>query len=167
MVLYLGMIMSDAIDWFGLVNDAETVKESPEAGDVPIVSPDDDAQSGTNKPSIYAGYSDISPESPESPINNQSIGHHYNLNTGGGVLDGKFFCDINRGVGGLVNLQLAPESGLDCQGCKHLEMIQFIRPQDRRLFHWRCTQGFNILEAGCAGERVLIAPPECNQYANG
>ncbi len=156
--------MSDSIDWFSLVKDAQKGDNTPKCGELPTNLTTPSCDVGSAKPSNKAAYSDISPNSPHSPQKKQGIGKDDNLDTGAGVLDGKFFCDINRGVGALVNLQIAPDKGMDCQGCKHLNMLQFVRPKDRRLFHWRCAQGFNILEAGCNGERVLIAPAECKSF---
>lgn len=51
-----------------------------------------------------------------------------------------------------------------CDGCRNLAMASEYRGQGRRFFWFACSQGFPIMEAGYHGERVLLAPAECNRY---
>ena len=148
------------MDW----NSMLTPENSPKCGELPTLPPPDSSNVGSCETNSGAGYSDCSPHSPHSPHKKQPKGVDNNLTTHAGKLDGKFFCEQNRGVGALVNLQIAPDEGVECGQCDHLTMQQFNRPKDRRLFHWRCSKGFNILEAAYAGERVLIAQPECDSF---
>jgi len=161
---YLGMKMTRNDEWLSLINQSLSGENTPKTGDIPSVLPLDNASLGTKESSINAGYRAKSPESPKSPLKKEGKGKDDNLNACAGELDGKFFCDKYRGVDTLVNMKIAPSKGVECGQCDHLKMLQFSRPKDRRLFHWRCVKGFNILEAGFGGERILIAPSECNQY---
>ena len=52
-------------------------------------------------------------------------------------------------------------SAYDCTGCDHLEMREEPQPGTRRRFFWRCAEGFELLEGRNYGERVVLAPPEC------
>lgn len=52
-------------------------------------------------------------------------------------------------------------TGIECSGCDRLEMREETHLGTRRRFWWRCTQGHELLEARRYGERVTIAPPEC------
>lgn len=55
-------------------------------------------------------------------------------------------------------------SGYDCTGCDHLTMREEPQPGTRRRFFWRCSEGFELLEGRNYGERVILAPPECNRF---
>jgi hypothetical protein len=154
------MKMSKAMDW----NSMLTPETPPECGELPTPSPSDSDNVGSCEANSDKGSRVYSPHSPHSPHQKEPKGIDDNFSTRAGVLDGKFFCDEYRGIGALVNLRIAPVEGVECGQCKHLVMLQFIRSRDRRLFHWRCALEFNILEAVFAGERILIAPGECNRY---
>ncbi len=60
---------------------------------------------------------------------------------------------------------LAHSEGMECRGCQHLGMGWVNRPGVRRVFGFECGKRHALLELGYAGERVLMAPPECNDYA--
>ena len=55
--------------------------------------------------------------------------------------------------------------GAACQGCSHLAMDWVRQRTARRVFRFVCEKQHALLELGFAGERVLIAPPECSDYA--
>lgn len=55
--------------------------------------------------------------------------------------------------------------GVACRGCNHLAMDWVRQVAGRRVFRCVCDKQHALLELGFAGERVLIAPPECNDYA--
>lgn len=59
----------------------------------------------------------------------------------------------------------APSEGVECRGCQHLGAGWVQRPGVRRVFRFSCDKWHAVLELGYAGERVLIAPPECSDYA--
>ena len=59
----------------------------------------------------------------------------------------------------------APGEGVECRGCQHLGMGWVHQPGVRRVFRFRCGKQHALLELGFFGERVLIAPPECGDYA--
>lgn len=59
----------------------------------------------------------------------------------------------------------SPGEGVECRGCQHLGMGWAHRPSVRRVFGFACDKRHAMLELGYAGERVLIAPPECSDYA--
>jgi hypothetical protein len=59
----------------------------------------------------------------------------------------------------------APEGGLDCMGCSHISStLEFIPDMGRRCFTWLCGLGYSMHVHDHAGERVLIAPPECQSW---
>ena len=55
--------------------------------------------------------------------------------------------------------------GVECRGCIHLVNEKIEQPTGRRAFCWVCSRRHALLELGYAGERVLIAPQGCNDYA--
>ena len=55
--------------------------------------------------------------------------------------------------------------GIECRGCIHLTMDKVRQISGRRVFRFVCSKQYAVLELGFAGERVLIAPPECKEYA--
>ena len=55
-------------------------------------------------------------------------------------------------------------SGYDCTGCDHLTMKEEPQPGTRRRFFWRCAEGFELLQGRNYGERVVLAPPECDRF---
>ncbi len=55
-------------------------------------------------------------------------------------------------------------AGNECTGCMNIDMTEESRPGTRRRFFWRCKKHHGILQVNLAGERVLIAPDECNDY---
>jgi hypothetical protein len=55
--------------------------------------------------------------------------------------------------------------GVACRGCSHLAMDWVRQVAGRRVFRWVCGKQHALLELGFAGERVMIPPPECNDYA--
>ena len=59
---------------------------------------------------------------------------------------------------------LSPGEGVVCSGCQHLSNGWVQRPGLRRVFRFTCDKRHAILELGYAGERVLIAPPECGDF---
>lgn len=54
--------------------------------------------------------------------------------------------------------------GVGCSGCDHLKMDNVKQSSVRRVFRFVCSKQYAVLELGFVGERVLIAPPECNDY---
>jgi hypothetical protein len=58
----------------------------------------------------------------------------------------------------------AQQTGQDCQGCKHITMVTEHHQGSRRKFFWRCGLGHRQLEIGVNGERIIIAPPGCEDY---
>jgi hypothetical protein len=153
----LGMKMNSSDDWNSLINQSF----GSESGDVPNkMGPDSDIL-GTNESRLYAGFSEESPKSPESPTKKQGMGNSEAIDArvGGGV--GQLNCDNLKA---LPIIQAAPDHGHECGNCRHLYMQVFNRIKDRRIFHWRCARGYLILELHHAGERLHVAPLECNQY---
>ncbi len=59
----------------------------------------------------------------------------------------------------------SPGEGVECCGCQHLGAGWVQRPGVRRVFRFMCDKRHALLELGYAGERVLIAPQECSDYA--
>jgi len=59
----------------------------------------------------------------------------------------------------------SPGDGVECRGCNHLSTERVRQPSGRRVFRFVCSKHYAVLELGYAGERLLIAPPECNDYA--
>ncbi len=57
-----------------------------------------------------------------------------------------------------------PESfgGSECMRCANLKMRVEHHEGTRRVFWWRCAKGYALLEARCFGERVVLAPRECD-----
>jgi virulence-associated protein VagC len=57
-----------------------------------------------------------------------------------------------------------PESfgGSECMRCANLTMRVEHHEGTRRVFWWRCAKGYTLLEARSFGERVVLAPSECN-----
>lgn len=64
------------------------------------------------------------------------------------------------------SLRPAPDRGSDCMRCAHLNMRAEVHEGTRRVFWWRCERGHALLEGRNFGERVLLAPPECDQAGN-
>lgn len=58
----------------------------------------------------------------------------------------------------------AQQAGQECNGCRHLVMTVEQPSGGRRMFFWRCGQGYLQLETGQGGERVVIAPTECQAW---
>ncbi len=55
--------------------------------------------------------------------------------------------------------------GYECGGCVNRVMQAHVANKGgRRLFQWSCKAGYRPLCAGFGLERVLIAPPECEQH---
>jgi uncharacterized protein YidB (DUF937 family) len=61
---------------------------------------------------------------------------------------------------------LSLSEGMTCRDCLHLDVGYIQRPGLRRTFNFKCNKWHAILELGYAGERVLIAPPECSDFAD-
>lgn len=55
--------------------------------------------------------------------------------------------------------------GAACSDCDHMTMDRVKHSSGRRVFSFVCSKQYAVLELGLHGERVLIAPPECNDYA--
>jgi len=149
--------MSDSDDWDSLINQSLGSK----SGDVPNKMGPDSAILGTKESRFYAGYSEISPKSPESPIKKQGRGKSETVDTRRGGVVEQLNCDKNTDW---VILVKASELGHECGKCDHLVMKEFARSKDRRTFHWRCAKGFDPLEAHYGGERLHIAAMDCDQY---
>jgi hypothetical protein len=62
---------------------------------------------------------------------------------------------------------MSPGEGVACRGCQHLGAGWVHRPGICRVFRFTCDKRHAMLELGYAGERVLVAPPECSDYADG
>lgn len=59
----------------------------------------------------------------------------------------------------------APDAGMDCMGCRHIDSVhEFIRDLGRRRFTWSCELGYPLHTHAHGGERVLVAPPECQGW---
>lgn len=58
--------------------------------------------------------------------------------------------------------KLAPTQRTDCMSCASLLMRCEQHDGTRRVFWWRCGKGYTLMEAHNFGERVLLAPPECD-----
>jgi hypothetical protein len=60
----------------------------------------------------------------------------------------------------------AQHDGHECNGCQHQTMTTERHPGTRRKFFWRCELGHVQLETGHGGERIIIAPDSCADYAH-
>jgi hypothetical protein len=60
----------------------------------------------------------------------------------------------------------AQQDGHECNGCQHQTMTTERHPGTRRKFFWRCELGHVQLETGHGGERIIIAPESCADYAH-
>lgn len=149
--------MSDSDDWDSLINQSLGSK----SGDIPSKLGHDSAILGTEESTFNAGYSYKSPKSPESPMKKQGRAKSETIDVRGGVGFGQLNCAESTG---LPVVQTAPAYGPECGNCDHLHLQVFHRGKDRRIYHWRCVKGYSILEVHYAGERVHVAPPDCNQY---
>lgn len=152
--------MSSQDDWDSLINQSLGAK----SGDVPNKMGPDSAILGTKESRFYAASSPISPKSPESPTKKQGRGNSETLDARAGSVVEQLNCDKNTDW---VIIVKASEMGHECGKCHHIEMQAFARVKDRRTFHWRCAKGFEILEAYYGGERVHVAPFDCDQYTDG
>ena len=157
--------MTDPINWNSMLKSSEQGANASKCGEFPTVMDAHLQDVGSLEAKPDKGSSEVSPHSPHSPHKQEAKGISSNLSTRAGEVDAKFYCDNSQGLGALVNLAIAPIEGVECGQCKHMSMMVFQRPVDRRIFHWRCTKGFNLLEAAYGGERILIAPGECDSYA--
>jgi len=55
--------------------------------------------------------------------------------------------------------------GHECGSCHNLSMVNHAPAEaHRRLFHWVCQAAHKPLAVGYGSERVLIAPPECQDW---
>jgi hypothetical protein len=61
------------------------------------------------------------------------------------------------------NPEPSPLSGLDCSGCNNLDMRQEWHTGTRKVFFWRCKAGHELLQGRNYGERIVLAPPECEE----
>lgn len=52
----------------------------------------------------------------------------------------------------------------ECMRCANLAMRVERHEGTRRVFWWRCLKGHALLEGRNFGERVLLAPPECEAF---
>jgi len=57
----------------------------------------------------------------------------------------------------------APDHGADCMRCANLTMRVETHPGIRRAFWWRCEKGHALMEGRNFGERVLLAPTDCDR----
>jgi hypothetical protein len=48
--------------------------------------------------------------------------------------------------------------------CDRLEMREEPQIGTRRVYFWRCRERFELLIGRNYGERVVLAPPECNKF---
>ena len=60
----------------------------------------------------------------------------------------------------------AQMEGQECNGCQYQTMSVERHPGTRRKFFWRCERGYVQLETGYKGERIIIAPEACTDYAS-
>jgi hypothetical protein len=157
MELSLGMKMNNSNDWERLISQSLESK----SGDIPNQLGCDPEVLGTKESIFNAGYKEISPKSPESPTKKQGRGNTPTLDAHGGEGFGQFNCDKKQDP---VLIIQASDKGFECGQCDHLHMQVFNRGKGRRMFHWRCVKGFNIMEAHFGGERIQIAPIDCDQY---
>ena len=59
----------------------------------------------------------------------------------------------------------AQHDGHECNKCQHQTMSIERHAGTRRKFFWRCELGHVQLETGHGGERIIIAPDSCADYA--
>jgi len=52
----------------------------------------------------------------------------------------------------------------ECMRCANLLMRVETHEGTRRVFWWRCAKGHALMEGCNFGERVLLAPPECEAF---
>lgn len=154
------MNVSSSNDWASLITQSLESK----SGDVPNKIESDSEVLGTKESRIYAACNDISPKSPKSPTKKQGRGNRETADARVGDGFGQFNCDKKQDP---VLIIQASDKGFECGQCDHLHMQVFNRGKDRRLFHWRCVKGFKIMEAHYGGERIHIAPSDCDQYQAG
>jgi hypothetical protein len=64
--------------------------------------------------------------------------------------------------GGRLSRQAA-EKRTGCMGCTHLRMDLEHHPGTRRVWWWRCEKGYELMEGRNFGERILLAPSECDR----
>lgn len=62
----------------------------------------------------------------------------------------------------IIQLQSSGE-GQECCTCEHLTTRKAIVPNTRQRYFWHCKLHYQVLEH-FAGDRIVIAPPECNSY---
>lgn len=55
----------------------------------------------------------------------------------------------------------AEAKGAECMSCANLKMRVEHHEGTRRLFWWRCAKGYALMEGRNYGERVMLAPAEC------
>jgi hypothetical protein len=63
-----------------------------------------------------------------------------------------------------AGLQPAPVKAFECMRCVRLTMRIEHHMGTRRVFWWRCERGYVLMEGRNYGERVMLAPPECNDF---
>src|SRR5712692_5831869 len=66
------------------------------------------------------------------------------------------------GEHGYARTVQAPSRGADCMSCVNLKMRFEYQPDTRRVWWWRCMKSHALMEGRNFGERVLLAPPECD-----
>lgn len=76
----------------------------------------------------------------------------------------ELFAALDHGAPGATGpaLRPAPTKGADCMRCANLTMRCEVHEPTRRVFWWRCERGYELLEGRNFGERVMLAPPECD-----
>jgi len=57
-----------------------------------------------------------------------------------------------------------PASGAECMKCANLVMLVEHLEGTRRVFWWRCRKGYALMEGRNYGERVMLAPAECDDF---
>lgn len=61
-------------------------------------------------------------------------------------------------------LRPTSDHGAGCMSCANLTMRVETHEGTRRTFWWRCDRGHALMEGRNFGERVLLAPPECDEW---
>jgi hypothetical protein len=60
--------------------------------------------------------------------------------------------------------RFAQTKAFECWDCTHLLMTRERRTDTRRIWFWRCARDYPISEVGVRGERIVVAPPGCDDF---
>jgi hypothetical protein len=59
---------------------------------------------------------------------------------------------------------LPDETTRQCFQCLHLRMQREKHIDTPRIWFWRCGMGHSVREVGIRGQRVIVPPPDCNEW---